>query len=1025
MNFRNISAWSIRNPVPSIVLFAALTIAGLISFMRMDVNQNPEITFPAVYVQISQPGAAPTELETQVTQRVEAAVRNLEGVEEIQSTVSEGSSGTFVQFSIQTPVDRAVTDVRDAISQIRGNLPEGIIEPQVIRILINDDSIAEFSAEATDMTMEQLSWYIRNDVSKQLLGVSGMSSVDVSGGVDREIRVILDPVKMQAQGITAVQVNQTLRALNTNAAGGRAEIAGAEQSVRIVGNATGAYQLSQTQIPLGNGRMVKLGDIAQVRDLYAEQRSMAKMEGRPVVGFGIHRARGSSDVTVYQDTLKELAKIEKANPKIHFVQLFTSVKYVQDNYRAAMRAMMEGAALAVLVVLLFLRDFRATVISALAIPLSAIPTFWIMGMMGFTLNFMTLLALSLVAGVLVDDAIVEIENIVRHMRMGKSAYQASIDAADEIGLAVVATTFSIVAVFLPVGLMPGIAGQFFKNFGFTVVVAVLMSLAVARLITPMVAAYFLKAKGQASHGEGWLMDAYMKVLHWTLRYRWWTMVIGAVSLVLTFYAYYTLPFTFQPSLNFDFSRVRIQMVPGATLEQTKAVADQTQRIVNAQPDVKSSVEYVNVGSASIFINLKEDRKLTSTEFERHVAPMLNQIADARINFQSQGGGGPGGRDISVMIAGDKPDLLEATAQKVVGQMGSLPNIRAPRVEGDLPRPEITIKPHFDLAADLGVTTAALSQTIRIATLGDIEQNAAKFSLSDRQIPINVALDENSRKSLSTIQNLPVPTTKGTTVPLKVVADISFGAGPSQIRRYNQERRVIIGADLAPGAISGQERSKIMNLDAMKNLPQGVHFVASGEAKWQAELVTNFFLALGAGVMLVFAVLVLLYRRALPPFVNMGSLLLAPLGGAIALHLAGMAVSLPVMIGILMLFGIVAKNSILLIDFAIEQMGKGVGKFDAIVDAGHKRAQPIVMTTVAMAAGMTPTALSIGGDGSWNQPMAVTVIGGLLLSTLLTLLIVPAGFSLADSFEKWLAPLFGRILTYKPGDKGEPAIQPAE
>jgi multidrug efflux pump subunit AcrB len=1029
MNFRNISAWAIRNPVPPIVLFVALTIAGVISFMRMDLNRDPEITFPAVYVQVSQPGAAPTELETQVTQRVEAAVRNLEGVEEITSTVSEGSSGTFIQFSIQTPIDRAVTDVRDAVSQIRGQLPEGIVEPQVIRIIVNDDSIADFAAETSDMSMEQLSWYVQNDVSKRLLGLSGMSSVDVGGNVEREIRVILDPAKMQAQGITAAQVNQTLRAINTNAAGGRAEIAGAEQSVRIVGNASGAYALSQTQIPLGNGRMVKLGDIAQVRDAYAERRSMSQIDGRPIVSFGIHRSRGASDVTVYEEAAKELKQIEKENPRVHFRELFNSVKDTKDNYRSAMHAMMEGAALAVLVVLLFLRDMRATIISALAIPLSAIPTFWILGMMGFTLNFMTLLALSLVAGVLVDDAIVEIENIVRHMRMGKSAYQASIDAADEIGLAVVATTFSIVAVFLPVGLMPGIAGQYFKNFGFTIVVAVLMSLAVARLVTPMIAAYFLKAKGHASHGEGRLMDFYMKVLYWSLRNRWKTLFIGVVAFGLTIFAFATLPFTFFPQGDRDFSRVNIQMVPGATLEQTKAVADKVVAVLNSQPEVETALERVRVGSANISMMLKKDRKRTSIDFERQLSPVLGQIADARINFQSQSGGGPGGRDISMMIAGDDPAQLESAARTVIEQMKTLPNIRAPRVEGDLPRPEITIKPNFDLAADMGVTTSALSQTIRIATLGDIDQNVAKFSLSDRQIPIRVALDENSRRSLSTIENLPVPTTKGTTVPLKVIAKIGFGAGPSQIRRFNQERRVVLGADLAPGAIPGEERAHIMNLPAMKNLPQGVHYVAAGEAKWQEELVNNFIIAVLAGVMLVFAVLVLLYRRALPPFVNLGSLLLAPLGGAVALHIAHMPTSLPVLIGLLMLLGIVAKNSILLIDFAIEEMGKGIEKFDAIMDAGHKRAQPIVMTTVAMVAGMIPTALSIGTDGSFNQPMAVTVIGGLILSTLLTLLIVPAGFSLADSFEKWLAPVFGRVITYKPGDRtgggSEPVPQPAE
>jgi multidrug efflux pump subunit AcrB len=1026
VNFRNISAWSIRNPVPPIVLFVALTLAGMVSFMRMNVNQNPEITFPGVYVQISQPGAAPTELETQVTQKVEAAVRNLEGVEEIDSTVSEGSSGTFVQFSIETPVDRATTDVRDAISQIRGSLPEGIIEPQVQRVNINGGSLANFSVEATDMTMEQLSWFVQDTVSRRLLAIEGMQQVETHGAVSREIRVILNPEKMQSQGITASQLNQQLLQMNVNAAGGRAEVAGTEQSVRVLGNAQDAYTLGQQQIQLGGGRSVRLADIADVRDSYGEQRSLAIMDGKPVVSFGLKRSRGASDVAVFDAAVKEMAKIEKEYPKIHFIQRANSVKYTLRNYKAAMRSMIEGAVLAVAVVFLFLRDKRATAISALAIPLSAIPTFWILSLMGFTLNFMTLLALSLVSGVLVDDAIVEIENIVRHMRMGKTAFQASIDAADEIGIAVVATTFSIVAVFLPVALMPGIAGQFFKNFGFTVVVAVLMSLAVARMITPMVAAYFLKAQGQASHGEGWLMDRYMQILHWTLerntgtRRQWYrfflrdnrklTMMVGVVAFALTIVGFITSPFTFQPPINADTSHLEITMAPGTTLEQTKAIADRATKILTAQQEVLHAVEYIEVGSAEIVMNLRDDRKRSSTDFEREMQPILSKIPDARINFESQNGGGGSSRDVSIMLAGDDPAALNAAANKVAEEMKRIPGLRGPRVEGDLPRPEVVIKPRLDLAADLGVTTAALSQTIRIATLGDIDQNAAKFSLSDRQIPIRVMLDENSRRDLSTIQNLPVQTRMGSTVPLKVVADISFGAGPSQIQRFNQERRTVISADLAPGAVSGEQRAKIMELPTMKNLPPTVHYAAAGDAKWQAEMITNFIIALGAGVLLVFAVLVLLYRRVIPPLVNMSSLLLAPLGGIIALHIAGMAVSLPVLIGVLMLFGIVAKNSILLVDFAIEEMRHGRPLIDSILDAGHKRAQPIVMTTVAMVAGMMPTALSIGGDGSWNQPMAVTVIGGLILSTLLTLLIVPPGFSLADGIERRIGRVLGKSLT---------------
>jgi multidrug efflux pump subunit AcrB len=1029
MSFRNISAWSIRNPVPPIVLFVALTLAGLISFMRMDVNQMPDVAFPGVTVTVNQPGAAPTEMETQVTQRIEAAVRAISGVEDISSRVEEGQSFTIVQFTIGTPVDRAVNDIRNAVDQIRSQLPEGILEPQVTRMDADGGPIAYFSVEATDMTLEELSWYVDNTVAKQLLAVSGMAAVQRGGGVSREIRVILDPAKLQAQGLTAVQVNQQLRQVNMNAAGGRAEIAGAEQSVRVLGNARNAYELGQTQIAVGGGRTVKLADVADVRDMYGEQRNLSMMNGRQVTSFSMTKAKGSSDVTVYDDAMKVLQKLEKQNPKIHFKQLYTSVEYTKGQYHSSIDAMIEGAVLAVLIVFLFLRDWRATIISALAIPLSAIPAFWFMDMMGFTLNTISLLALSLVAGVLVDDAIVEIENIVRHMRMGKSAYQASIDAADEIGLAVLATTMSIVAVFLPVGLMPGISGQFFIQFGMTVVIAVLLSLAVARLITPMIAAYFLKAHGQAAHGEGWLIDRYMSILSWCVRNRWKTVLIGGGgAFAATILAFATLPMTFQPTIDQDYSQVQIEMVPGSTLEQTRKVTQQVAAMLTADTaEVDAAFSDINPTQSTIYLTLKKDRPISSVDWERKIAPKFQQVADARVNFQSQSGGGFG-RDIIIMLGSDDPAKLEATANKLVNEMAAIPELRAPRLAGDLKRPEILIHPRMNLAADLGVTTQALSQTIRIATLGDIDQNSAKFSLSDRQIPIRVALSEDARRDLSTIQNLPVPTTNGGSVPLKVVAEVKFGAGPTTIRRYNQIRRVVVGSDLAPGIVTSQAMAKLNALPTMKAILDGkidgVQKIQAGDSKFQMEMINNFIIAVISGVLLVFAVLVLLYKRVMPPFVNMGSLLLAPLGGALALHLVGMPISMPVFIGLLMLLGIVAKNSILLIDFAIEEMSHGVPKFEAIMDAGHKRAQPIVMTTVAMVAGMIPTAMSLTGDGAWRQPMGITVIGGLILSTLLTLVIVPAAFSLADSFEKWLGPKLGRVLTFKPGDD-RPAHQPAE
>jgi multidrug efflux pump subunit AcrB len=1035
MNFRNISSWCIRNPVPPIVLFVGLMLAGLITFAGMQVNNNPDIDFPAAQVTVSQPGAAPNEIETQITQRIESAIRGVNGVDEINSTVGEGYSSTFVQFQIGTPTDRGVNDVRNAVAQVRGSLPEGILEPQITRIDISGDPILYIGAQTTDMSLEELSWYIDNTVAKRLLAVPGVAAVTRTGGVDRTIRVILDPAALQAQGITAAQVNQQLRQSNLNAGGGRAEIAGSEQTVRVLGNARNAYDLSQSQIALPGGRFVRLADLGEVKDSYSEQRSLAKQDGRQVVSFEVQRAKGASEVTTYDKAWEELHKIQQENPKVQYSEIFNQVDYTKAQYKSAMEGLIEGAVLAVLVVLLFLRDIRATLISALAIPLSAIPSFFFMNLMGITLNGLSMLAMSLVAGVLVDDAIVEIENIVRHMRMGKSAYQAAIDAADEIGLAVLATTMAIVAVFLPVALMPGISGQFFKAFGFTVVISVLMSLLVARMITPLVAAYFLRSHGVQPHANFKWMDLYLKILNWSLNtakahayrlrnpgafgwikslfrdHRLYMVGAGFGALLLSGVLFATLPMTFQPPLNLDFSRVNVTLPPGSTLDQTEAIHHRIAVLLKRDPDVEHVFERINVGNGHLNIVLKKNRKKTSTEFERSHAPELAAIPDARVSFQSQNGGGPGGdsRDIMLYLGGSDPVQLNAVANQIAKEMATIPELRAPRVGGDLAQPEITIKPHLDLAADLGVTTAALSQTIRIATIGEIEQNAAKFSLADRQVPITVSLSENARRDISTLENLPVPTTNGGSVPLKAVADISLGSGPTTIQRTNQIRRTAVGADLVQGAVTGDVWPKINALPTVQHLPQGIQKLNLGDQKWQAELMYYFALALMAGVLLVFAVLVLLYRRFLAPFVNMGSLILAPLGAAIALHVAGQPVSLPVLIGILMLFGIVAKNSILLVDFAVEMMNHGMPKDEAIHEAGHKRAQPIVMTTVAMVAGMLPIALSLSGDASWRAPMGVTVIGGLIFSTLLTLLLVPAYFSIAISIESRIGRLFHRVV----------------
>jgi multidrug efflux pump subunit AcrB len=1073
VNFRNLSAWSIRNPVMPIVLFAALMLLGIVSFTRMEVQDQPDIEFPMVIVSIAQPGAAPTEIETQITQRVEAAVRSIAGVSSLSSTASEGNSQTMIEFQLGTDINGAVSEVKNAIDQERGELPDGILEPQITKANTSGEPIAFFAVTADDMSIEQLSWFVDDAVAKRLLSVEGLAEVKRQGGVDREIVVTLDPAQMQAYGVTAPQINLALRAQNINAAGGKSEFGGTRQSVRVLGNAPDAYALSQTQIALGGGRAVKLSDVAAVKDSFGEITSIGKIGGRPVVNFSIARARGASDVSVYDAAMVELHKLQTEHPGVHFIQLFTSVDYTKNQYDSSISSMVEGAVLAVIVVFFFLRDWRATLVSAIAIPLSAIPTFWFLhSWFGFTLNQLSLLALGLVAGVLVDDAIVEIENIVRHMRMGKTAFQAAIDAADEIGLAVVATTFSIVAVFLPVGLMPGVSGQFFKNFGMTVVVSVLMSLAVARMITPMVAAYFLKAHGHAEHAGGAMMDRYLRLLRWSLDtsraeayragravqglprrlanraltslgarlrdHRVWMMGVGLLALMGTVLLFAVLPTEFFPDSNGDFTQVAIDMVPGTTLTQTEAMTDRVAELIRRQPEVDHALERIKEGSGKIFVTLRKDRNRKTSEIERALTPELQRIPDARVTFQSpmnaQGSGT--GRPISIMLTGSDSRLLDDTAAKLVEQMEGIKDLVAPRISGDLKRPELVIRPRLDLAASMGVSTSSLSQAIRIATIGEINQNAAKFSLSDRQVPIRVRLPEDARRAIGSIENLPVQTSTGASVPLSRVAEISFGSGPTTIQRYNQERRIFVGADLASGVVKSTATDKINQLPIMQHLPSGVSNKAFGQDRWQTEMIDNLGLAVPAGIMLVFAVLVLLYHRMVSPLVNMASLFLAPLGGLLGLALTGQPLSMPVFIGLLMLLGIVAKNSILLIDFAIEEMAHGAEKFDAIFEAGHKRAQPIVMTTVAMTAGMVPTAVSLGGDSAWRAPMGTVVIGGLIVSTLLTLLIVPAAFSLADGLEKRLGPWLRKgLLTYEPehgrdgylhpGDESQAGVQPAE
>jgi multidrug efflux pump subunit AcrB len=1015
---KNISAWAIRHPVTPLVLFAVLTFMGVVAFIELPVNLNPDISYPMVQVTITQPGAAPTEMETQIAQKVEGSIASIGNVRNITTWIIEGEANTNIEFQIGTPIDRAVTDVRDAVTKVRNDLPQGIMEPLIERVNVDGDAIAYYAVTTTSRTPTELSWFIDNTVTKRLLAVPGVAQVSRSGGVSREIRVELDPARLQALGLTAVEVNEQLRALNLDAAGGRAQVGGGEQSIRVLGGAKSAEDLGDTQIIARGGRFYRLRDVAEVHDGIEEVRSIARLNGRPATAFGVYKAKGASDVAVAKAVQTELDKIHAENSFLQITLISTTVDHTLRTYHSSLSAFIEGSILAVGVVWLFLRSGRATIIAALAIPLSAIPTFAFMEWMDFTLNQITLLALSLVAGVLVDDAIVEIENIVRHMRMGKSGFKAALDAADEIGLAVVATSFSIIAVFLPVSFMGGIVGQFFKQFGLTVAVAVFISLMVARLITPVLAAYSLSGDSMPhQQGDGPIMTAYLSAMRWCALNRWKTMGLAFLWMVGSIGVAFLVPSTFMPPEDFANAQLSLELPPGGTLEDTARVSAAASTVLRKSPEVTDIIEFIGssdglIQNAAIYVSLvpRNQRSMSQKQWEQRMMPLLNQVPDGQLYFSDNGGG----RDLQFYLTGDDPPLVEETAHRVIAEMQDVKEIRGPRIRGDLPRPEIIVHPRFAVAAPLGVSVEAISQTIRIATLGDLPQNGAKFSLSDRQIPIRVSLLESARRDLTTLENLPVPTSSGGAVPLKTVADLSFGQGPSAVRRYNQTRRVFIEADLSPGVQFGTANKKVFALPTLMHLPQGVHLVPKGDSEYFGEMIKSFALAIGAGILMVLAVLVLLFVRVFQPLTILSALPLSLGGAALALVITGQPFSLAVVIGFLMLMGIVAKNSILLVDFAIEEMRAGKSRMEALLQAGHKRARPIVMTSVAMVAGMLPVAIGWGGDSEFRAPMAIAVIGGLLTSTVLTLVVVPAVFTILDDFERWLAPRASKLLAPPPG-----------
>jgi len=1018
----NFSAFSIRNPIPAILLFILLSIAGVLAFKAIGVQDFPDIELPMVTVEAQLPGAAPATLETEVARKLENSIATLQGIKNLYTKILEGVVVVTVEFILEKDPMEAVNDVRDAVARVRAELPADVRDPTVVRATTAGKPLMTYAVTSNQIDEEALSWFVDNTVAKQLLTANGVGRVKRMGGLTREVRVELDPARMAALNVTAAEISRRLRQIQQEAPGGRGDVGGAEQAVRTIATASSADELGKLDFSLQDGRRVRLNQIATIVDATAERRSVALVNGQTVVAFEIMRSKGANEVALAQEVRQVIAKLRIARPDIQITEQIDNVQKTEENFEGSMHLLYEGAILAVIVVWYFLRDWRATIVSAAALPLSILPAFLGIYLFGFTLNMVTLTSLALVVGILVDDAIVEVENIARHLRMGKTPFQAALEAADEIGLAVVATTFALVAVFLPTAFMAGIPGKFFKQFGWTAVLAILASLLVARLLTPMMAAYLMKAVPESAReqSDGWVMRRYLKSVNWCLSHRLLTLVLATLFFAGSIALVPLLPKGFVPPADRSQTLVNIERAPGSTLQETYLAAERARLKLETIPEVVKVFSSVGAGvsgdafargsaaevrKASLTVTLvhRSDRKKNQQEVEADIRKLLAREPGVRITVGPQ----DVGVKMQIVLQSEDPVALIAAAHVVEGELRGLKGVGNVLSSASLVRPELIVRPDFARAADLGVTAQSIAETLRVATSGDYDVSLPKLTLSERQIPIRVKLPDAARTDIDALARLTVPGRYGS-VLLGNVATLTMDSGPAQIDRLNRSRNVVLDVELGSRQL-GEVYAEAIALPGLRNLPAGVRQTELGDAKEMQALFASFGLAMAIGLLCIYMILVLLFHDFLQPITILGALPLSIGGAFVALLLTGKSFSMPSLIGLIMLMGIVTKNSILLVEYAIVARRGGVSRTDALLDACHKRARPIVMTTIAMIAGMFPIAIGWGSDPSFRSPMSIAVMGGLLTSTVLSLLVIPAMFTYVDDLAIWLQRMKTKVL----------------
>ncbi len=1011
-----LSNFSVKKPVVTIVILLMLMAVGLMALKKLKVNQIPDVEMPLLVIDINYPGASPDTVEREVLNRVEKALQSVNGIKDLRGTANEGNANMLVFFEFKKNMVEATDEVRNAIGKVRYKLPTEIREPVILRIDPAAQPIMQLALSTSSQSHAEISRIVEDQIADKFRGIPGVAQVNVNGSLKRELSVLLHAQKLREVNLSVTEVVNALRSQNAAAPVGKIRGAMEDQSIRLLGRIETPAEFNQIVIKRSGNELIRLGQVATVSDGFAELTTLSMRSGKPNVGMAITRSRDASTVSVANEIRKLVAEVNKTLPegtKLEITQ--DGGVEAQNSLNNVVDALIFGAGLTIFVVYVFLNSWRSTLITALSLPTSVITAFIAVWLCGFTLNFMSLLGLSLAIGVLIDDAIVVRENIVRHMERGSDRRTAALNGTAEIGMAVAGTTFSIVAVFIPVGFMPGVSGEWFRPFGLTVVASVLVSLLISFTLDPMLSAYWgdppgehLKPKTGISlklkQFNEWFdhqADRYGNVIAWALHHRRWMIAFavvsffGAIFLQVQFGGSSFLPKTDGKTLAID-----VRSPASSNLEYSRIKLEAAAIMARTMPETKATNSYVNPTGGRIYVDIGKstERKRTAQEIAIELRKRTSQLVGAEYTVLDDLSNGAA-KPVQIRFSGTDSRKLLAITSDFMEKLRQVPGAVDVGLSQQDPQNELQIELDRGLANSLGISVTDAANALRVAFAGIEVGDWVDPTGESRDVAIRLAPED--RMSVSNIERLPITVSgMNTVVPLAQIAKVSMGKAPSKIEHSDGKRTIGVSAN-AQGRSSGEVTADALKIAKSINFPEGYGIELDGASKDQKEVFAEMGIALISGIGLMYFILVMQFSSFTAPLAVMFSLPLSLIGVVLALLITGGTLNLMSLIGVIMLMGLVAKNAILLLDAARTLEAEGVDREEALMTAGRKRLRPIIMTTFALIAGMLPVAIGIGEGSEFYRPMATAIIGGTITSTILTLLIIPSFYdSIELSREAW-------------------------